>query len=187
LLLLIPVLAALGAIGLVLIVRHLGKLNAVLISVTVFVVGASTFGFIGFNANQLAANFEAAPGIAVALERDKWINNPATGERIVYAARVAQQNPDFTPIAWQGVGTLENLWVLALTNVASSEQTAFYTELPDAPYGEVALAEITRYTYANPTSRIQIMWISPEVGASLQQWAASYPPERILTPEVVIP
>jgi MFS family permease len=120
LLLLIPVLAALGAIGLVLVVRHLGKLNAVFISITAFVIGASTFGFIGFNANQLAANFDAAPGIAVALERDKWINEPETGERIVQEARVAQQNPDFTPIAWQGVGTLENLWVLALTNVASS-------------------------------------------------------------------
>jgi hypothetical protein len=187
LLLLIPALAALGAIGLVVLIRHLGKLNAVMVSVTVFVVGASTFGFIGFNANQLAANFEAAPGIAVALERNKWINNPEIGERIVQAARVAQQNPDFTPIAWQGVGTLENLWVLSLTNVVSSEQTLFYTDLPNAPYGEVALAEITRYTYANPTSRIQLLWVSPEVGASLQQWAASYPAERLLTPEVVLP
>jgi hypothetical protein len=187
LLLLIPILAALGAIGLVLVVRHLGKLNAVFISVAAFVVGASTFGFIGFNANQLAANFDAAPGIAVALERDKWINQPEIGERIVQAARVAQQNPDFTPIAWQGVGALENLWVLALTNVASSEQTSFYTELPDAPYGELALAEITQYTYANPTSRVQLLWTSPEVGQALKQWAASYPPERILTPEVVIP
>jgi hypothetical protein len=187
LLLLIPALAALGAIGLVTVIRHVGKLNAIFISVTVFVVGASTFGFIGFNANQLAANFEAAPGIKVALERDRWINNPEIGERIVQAARVAQQNPDFTPIAWQGVGTLENLWVLALTNVVSSEQTLFYTDLPNAPYGEVALAEITRYTYANPTSRIQLLWTSPEVGASLQQWAASYPAERLLTPEVVLP
>jgi hypothetical protein len=100
---------------------------------------------------------------------------------------VAQQNPDFTPIAWEGVGALENLWVLALTNVASSEQTFFYTELPEVPYGESALAEITRYTYANPTSRIQLLWVSPEVGASLQQWAASYPAERLLTPEVVLP
>jgi hypothetical protein len=187
LLLLIPVLAALGAIGLVLVVRHLGKLNAVFISVTVFVVGVSTFGFIGFNANQLAANFEAAPGIKVALERDKWINQPEIGERIVQAARVAQRNPDFTPIAWEGVGALENLWVLGLTNVASYEQTIFYRELPEVPYGELALAEITQYTYANPTSRIQLMWTSPEVGQALQQWAASYPPERILTPEVVIP
>jgi hypothetical protein len=187
LLLLIPALAALGAIGLVVLVRHLGKLNAIFVSVTVFVVGASTFGFIGFNANQLAANFEAAPGIAVALERDRWINNPEIGERVVQAARVAQQNPDFTPIAWEGVGALENLWVLALTNVASSEQTFFYTELPEVPYGESALAEITRYTYANPTSRIQLLWVSPEVGASLQQWAASYPAERLLTPEVVLP
>ncbi len=187
LLLLIPLLMAVGAIGLVVLIRHLGKLNAIFISVTVFVVGASSFGFIGFNANQLAANFEAAPGIAVALERDRWINNPEIGEKIVQAARVAQQNPDFTPIAWEGVGTLENLWVLALTNVVSSEQTLFYAELPDAPYGEPALAEITRYTYANPTSRVQLLWTSPEVGAGLQQWAASYPPERVLTPEVVIP
>jgi len=187
LLLLIPVLAALGAIGLVLVVRHLGKLSAVFISITAFVVGASTFGFIGFNANQLAANFDAAPGIAVAIERDKWINEPEIGERIVQAARVAQQNPDFTPIAWQGVGALENLWVLALTNVASSEQTFFYSELPEVPYGELALAEITRYTYANPTSRIQLLWTSPEVGQGLQQWAESYPPDRVLTPEVVLP
>ncbi len=187
LLLLIPVLMAVAAIGLVVLVRHLGKLNAVMVSVTVFVVGASTFGFIGFNANQLAANFEAAPGIAVALERDRWINSPEIGEKIVQAARVAQQNPDFTPIAWEGVGTLENLWVLALTNVVSSEQTLFYTDLPNAPYGEVALVEITRYTYANPTSRVQLLWTSPEVGASLQQWAASYPPERVLVPEVVLP
>jgi hypothetical protein len=187
LLLLIPVLAALGAIGLVLVVRHLGKLNAVFISITAFVIGASTFGFIGFNANQLAANFDAAPGIAVALERDKWINEPETGERIVQEARVAQQNPDFTPIAWQGVGTLENLWVLALTNAASSEQTLFYTELPEVPYGESALAQITQYTYANPTSRIQLLWTSPEVGQGLQEWAASYPPDRVLTLEVVLP
>jgi hypothetical protein len=187
LLLLIPVLAALGAIGLVALVRHLGKLNAVLVSVTVFVVGASSFGFIGFNANQLAANFDAAPGIAVALERAKWINTPESGVRIVQAARVAQQNPDFTPIAWEGVGALENLWVLALTNVASYEQTSFYTELPEVPFGESALAEVARYTYANPTSRIQLLWISPEVGQGLQQWAASYPPERLLTPEVVLP
>ncbi len=187
LLLLIPVLAALGAIGLVVLVRHLGKLNAVLVSVTVFVVGASSFGFIGFNANQLAANFDAAPGIAVALERDKWINAPETGVRIVQAARVAQQNPDFTPIAWEGVGTLENLWVLALTNVVSSDQSLFYTDLPQVPYGELALAQITSYTYANPTSRIQLLWTSPEVGQALQQWAARFPPERLLTPEVALP
>ena len=187
LLLLIPILMAVAAIGLVALIRHLGKLTAVMVSITVFVVGASTFGFIGFNANQLAANFEAAPGIAVALERNKLINNPEIGVRVVQAARVAQQNPDFTPIAWQGVGALENLWVLALTNAASYEQTTFNAELPNAPYGEVALAEITRYTYANPTSRVQLLWTSPEVGASLQQWAASYPPERVLVPEVVLP
>jgi hypothetical protein len=187
LLLLIPLLMAVGAVGLVVLIRHLGKLNAVMVSATVFVVGASSFGFIGFNANQLAANFEAAPGIAVALERDRWINAPEIGEKIAQAARVAQQNPDFTPIAWEGVGTLENLWVLALTNVVSSDQTLFYSDLPNAPYGEVALAEITRYTYANPTSRVQLLWSSPDVGASLQQWAASYPPDRVLVPEVVLP
>jgi hypothetical protein len=187
LLLLIPALTALAAIGLVVLVRHLGKLNAALASVTAFAVGASTFGFIGFNANQLSVNFSPAPGIAVALERDKWIGNPYIGVEIANAARVAQQNPDFTPVAWQGVGTLQNLWVLALTNVVSSDQSHFYTDLPQVPYGESALGEITRYTYANPTSRIQILWSNPEVGAGLQQWASSYPADRVLVPEVVLP
>jgi len=187
LLLLIPALTALTAIGLVVLVRHLGKLNAALTSVTAFAVGASTFGFIGFNANQLSVNFSPAPGIAVALERDKWIGNPYIGVEIANAARVAQQNPDFTPVAWQGVGTLQNLWVLALTNVVSSDQSQLYTDLPQVPYGESALGEITRYTYANPTSRIQILWSNPEVGAGLQQWASSYPADRVLVPEVVLP
>jgi hypothetical protein len=187
LLLLIPALTALAAIGLVVLVRHLGKLNAALASVTAFAVGASTFGFIGFNANQLSVNFSPAPGIAVALERDKWIGNPYIGVEIANAARVAQQNPDFTPVAWQGVGTLQNLWVLSLTNVVSSDQSHFYTDLPQVPYGESALGEITRYTYANPTSRIQILWSNPEVGAGLQQWAPSYPADRVLVPEVVLP
>jgi hypothetical protein len=187
LLLLIPALTALAAIGLVVLVRHLGKLNAALASVTAFAVGASTFGFIGFNANQLSVNFSPAPGIAVALERDKWIGNPYIGVEIANAARVAQQNPEYTPVAWEGVGTLENLWVLALTNVVSSDQSHFYTDLPQVPYGESALGEITRYTYANPTSRIQILWSNPEVGAGLQQWAPSYPADRVLVPEVVLP
>jgi len=187
LLLLIPVLVALAAVGLVVLVRQFGKLNAALVSITVFVVGASTFGFIGFNANQLSTNFQAAPGIAVALERNEWINRPEIGVEIASLARVAQQNPEYTPVAWEGVGTLENLWVLALTNVVSSNQSQFYGELPRTPYGESALAAITSYTFANPTSRVQLLWSSPEAGAALQQWAGPYPADRVLVPEVVLP
>jgi hypothetical protein len=186
-LLFIPLLIAAAALAVAVLVARLSRLHAALVTISVFVVGVSTFGFIGFNANQLSVTFNRAPGISVAQEREQWIQQPDIGIAIANSARAAQAQADFTPVVWQGIGTLENLWVLALTNVVSNDQSKFYADLPQVPYAQTTLGQISKYIYANPTSRIQLLWWNPEVGAELQQWVARFPAERISTPEVVIP
>ena len=186
-LLFIPLLIAAAALAVAVLVARLNRLHAALVTISVFVVGVSTFGFIGFNANQLSVNINKAPGISVAQEREQWIQHPYMGIQIANSARAAQTQADFTPVVWQGIGTLENLWVLTLTNVVSNDQSKFYLDLPQTPYTQTTLAQISEYIYANPASRVQLLWRTPEAGAELQQWAAPFPAERITTTEVVIP
>ena len=183
----IPLVIAVASCGLIVLVKRLKVVQSVLVVISVIVIGVSTFGFVGFNADKLASTFSPAPGIAVALEREKWIQDPGIGIAIVNSARAAQNNPDFTPVVWQGVGTLENLWVLALINTASNDQTLFYQDLPQVPYAESTLSQIAQYIYANPLARIQLLWWSPEVGAELDAWVANYPADRLIATQVVIP
>jgi hypothetical protein len=183
---LIPLLIAAATLALIVVVSRLSVLNGVLVGISAIVIGASTFGYIGFNADKLAPTFTPAPGIAVAQEREFWINNPEIGIAIAHSARVAQVNPEFTPLVWEGVGILQNLWVLSLTGVVSSDQSEFYGDVSVTPYGEAALTQIAQYIYANPLASIQILWWTPEIGAELQRWVAQYPEDRLIAREVVL-
>jgi hypothetical protein len=182
----IPLLVAAATLALVVLIARLSVLHSVLVVVSAFVIGASTFGFIGFSADKLASTFTPAPGIRVALEREFWINNPDIGIQIANSARAAQANPEYTPLVWEGVGILQNLWVQSLTNVVSARQVALNSDVSVTPYSAETLAQIAQYIYANPTARLQLMWWSPEVGSELEAWVSQYPAERILAPKVVL-
>jgi len=186
---LFPVIAAVAALAVVAFLQLFTPSVRVLAAAVVAVLGISALGYVGTNADQLAAGFDKAPGVYTAWDRHRWLQDDLVGEAIVNAAETATiaSAPSFTTLLWDGAGQLPNLWVAALTGVLSSEQSTFYRNLPEFPYDEKTVGYLNITMNVDPDLSIIALWFRPGSGDLLEKWALGYGPERVRTEQVIIP
>jgi hypothetical protein len=161
-----PVIAALMATAIVIVVKSVGRMMAVTGSIAAALLAVSVFGYVGATPWQFNEGFSAAPGIAAAAERGVAVEDSLIGEAIVNAAESALPFPNRTPLLWDGSGTLPNRWVAALHGVLSTDQSRFYGGLPQFPYDDRTVDYVDLALNLNPTLDLVVLWFR---GVSAEQ------------------
>ncbi len=183
-LILIPALAGIAA---VIVVSVLVKVTApvrVLALVTVGVLAASSFGYVGTDPERLSVGFSAAPGVQVNAERNKWISDALIGHVLINSALTQGQENDHTPMLWDASGQLQNLWVASLTGVLSSDQTNFYDALPDFPYDNQTLDALNFALSIGGDLKVNVLWFRPVSGELIIPWVESNTTGRVTQAQV---
>jgi hypothetical protein len=145
------------------------------------------FGYVGPVPNNRMATFIAAPGIEAGVIRADGVENQLVGEGIIASADVAQAFPEYTPLQWDGSGTLVNLWLASLTGNMSVDQRKFYGGMPEFPFDEGALEYITFAQNINRNLDIAAYWFRPTSGELLESYTLQSDPQRFIAAKVVIP
>ena len=181
------VIPALASIAAVIVVSVLVKVTApvrVLALVTVGVLAASSFGYVGTDPERLSVGFSAAPGVQVNAERNKWITDDLIGDVLINSALTQGQENDYTPILWDASGQLQNLWVASLTGVLSSEQTDFYGALPDFPYDNQTLDSLNFAVSIDGDLMLNVLWFRPVSGELIIPWVEGNTTGRVTQAQV---
>lgn len=183
----VPVLIAIIAVAAIYLTRELTMKQQLLAAGGLTLAGTVAYGYVGTTTTELAPSFSAAPGIQAAQERVKGVQQPLVGEGIIRSAEVAAENPDWTPLLWDGAGTLPNLWVMTLVNVMSVNQQKFYANLPAFPYDEKALEYLDFSQRVDQSLDVNILWFRNVSGELLEPWSQTKEPERVMTSRVLLP
>jgi MFS family permease len=166
-----PVIAALFATAIVILVKSVGRVMAVTGSIAAALLAVSVFGYVGATPWQFNEGFSAAPGIAAAAERGVAVEDSLIGEAIVNAADSAEPFPKKTTLLWDGSGTLPNRWVGSLHGVLSTNQSRFYNGLPQFPYDEGTVDYVELALNLNPQLDLVILWFRGVSGEQLADLA----------------
>jgi hypothetical protein len=167
-----PIIAALLAASVVVVVRSVGRVMAVTGSAVALLLGISFFGYIGPAPTYLNYGFQAAPGIAAAAERNEAVANTALGESIVASVLAAEPYPDRYPLLWNTPGTLPNLWAGTLHTVLSADAQSLYISLPEPPYADSAVAYVNFSLNIYPGLNLAVLWSDPASKALVNELAA---------------
>jgi hypothetical protein len=157
-----PVVIATLAVGLAVLLRatraRLGNPGAGLAAGVVALLSITAFGYVGALPVPLDEGYPVAPGIANAVARADYLTR-GTGVSIIEGARNTQSG--YTPLLWEGGGTLPNLWGASLTGVLSRDQQLFYLNLPPVPYDAATTEYLRMQLAAIPTLDINVLWRDP--------------------------
>ena len=172
-----PTLAAMAAVGVVLVIASVAanRFERWLAALIALALGVSAFGYIGLQPTEFKDGFTAAPGIAAGSKRLASAENSLVGEAIVSAALAAVPYPQDMPLLWDGSGNLPNLWLASLSGVMSKDQQTFYLSLPAFPYDENAKTYVMNALATHPDMHIAIYWFRTVSGEQLQALKKSLP------------
>ena len=151
------------------------------------VVVVGLFGYAGALPSQFSDGFGAAPGIQAGADRTQGVNDPLIGESIIRAQQAAVPYPQDTTMAWDGSGTLPNLWVASLHGVMSKAQQRFYRDLPPFPYNPKTTGYLDLTLNLNPDMRMVALWFRPSSGELLDVYAAGRNDGRVTPVQVPMP
>ena len=87
---------------------------------------------------------------------------------------------------WDGSGTLPNLWAATLHETLSSQQQAFYADLPEFPYGDFTYDYIRAELNQNPNLRLAVTWFRQSSGDYLNLRLVSADPRQVRVVQVPI-
>ena len=179
-----PLLAAAAAVTFLVLLRQLSTLTAVVASSAVAIAAATAFGYVGSTPKTLSTGFTVAPGVQAGLDRTKGINDSLIGESILATVNGIADLPDYSPMMWDGSGTLPNLWAATLHETLSSEQQSFYVGLPQFPYGEDTYEYIRSELSGNPSLRLVVTWFRQSSGDYLNLRLVSADPRQVRVVQV---
>jgi hypothetical protein len=162
-----PVVAALLAASMVVVVRSVGRVMAVTGSIVALLLAVAMFGYIGPAPAYLNTGFTASPGILAAEERHAAVANAGLGEDIVASVLAVSDDPDRFPLMWDTSGTLPNLWAASLHTVLSRNAQSVYIGLPAPPYAQDAAAYLDFSLTINPKVDLAVVWSDPASQAFL--------------------
>lgn len=181
-----PLLAAVAATAFLLIVRHLGTVTAIVASAATAIAALAAFGYVGATPATLSSGFTVAPGVQAGLDRARGIEDPLIGESILGAVEATEELGDYTPMMWDGAGTLPNLWAASLHETLSTTQQSFYTGLPVFPYGDETY-EYLRSELANDLElRLAITWFRQVSGDYLKLRFGTADPRQVQVVQVLL-
>lgn len=181
-----PLLAAAAATAFVFVLRHTGAVTAAAATIAVAIVAVTAFGYVGSTPQNLSSGFTAAPGVQAGIERAEGVDDSLIGESILGTVNATVELPNFTPMMWDGAGTLPNLWAASLHETLSSEQQALYADLPPFPYDEQTSQYLQAALATNPDLRMAITWFRPSSGEFLRLRFGTDDPRRVQVVEVPI-
>ena len=179
-----PLLAAAAAVAFLVLVRQLSTVTAVAASSGATVAAVAVFGYVGSTPETLSTGFTVAPGVQAGLDRTRGINDPLIGESILATVNGIADLPEYSPMMWDGSGTLPNLWAASLHETLSSSQQAFYVSLPQFPYGDDAYEYVREQLSADTNLRLAITWFRPSSGEYLTLRFTSSDPRQVRIVEV---
>jgi len=182
-----PIVFALAAVIVMRIVKDSSRAKQLGVMTLAGGVSVCAYGYFGVTPTGMSAGFTFAPGVEAANARMAGINDPLVGEGIIRAAITAEQNPEYTPMLFDGAGTLVNLWVSSLTGVTSVNQRTFYEGLPPFPYDDKALDYVEFAQRLDPNLLVNVLWFRDVSGDLINNWSRSQDPVRIVTNRVLMP
>ncbi len=182
-----PVVIALAAVVVMRIVKDASRAKQLGVMTLAGGVSVAAYGYVGVTPTGMSAGFTFAPGIEAANARMQGINDPLVGEGIIRGAIAAEQNPSYTPMLFDGSGTLVNLWLSSLTGVTSVNQRTFYEGLPAFPYESNALDYIEFSQRLEPTLLVNVLWFRDVSGDLINNWLRSQDPVRVISTRVPMP
>jgi hypothetical protein len=182
----VPLLAAAVAAGAVLFLRQLSNVTAVAASAALSVAGIAAFGYVGTTPSSLSSGFTVAPGVQAGLDRIKGIEDPLVGESILATVRGTEELVDYSPMMWDGAGTLPNLWAASLHQTLSSDQQAYYAGLPEFPYGDDTYEYVRGELAGNQQLRLAITWFRQVSGDYLNLRLNTADPRQVQIVQVAM-
>ena len=182
-----PLFAAAAASALALLIRQLSTMTTVVTTVAAAIVTVTAFGYVGAAPPTLSAGFTVAPGVQAGLDRTRGVDDSLIGESILASVNGIAELSDYTPMMWDGSGTLPNLWAATLHETLSSQQQEFYSGLPSFPYGDDAYDYMRAEVSKDPNLRLAVTWFRPFSGNYLKLRLASLDPRQVQVVEVKVP
>jgi len=179
-----PLLAAAAAAAFVVLARQFTAITAVASTAATTLAAIAAFGYVGATPPNLSGGFSVAPGVQAGLDRTRGIDDPLIGESIFATVRGIEDLPDYSPMMWDGSGTLPNLWAATLHETLSSNQQAFYVGLPEFPYGDATYEYIRTELSQQPELRLAITWFRESSGDYLMLRFNSADPRQVRIVEV---
>ena len=179
-----PLLSAAAATAFVILLRQLSTTTAIATTTAAAIAAIAAFGYVGSTPTTLSSGFTVAPGVQAGLDRTRGINDPLIGESILATVNGIADLPDFTPMMWDGSGTLPNLWAATLHQTLSSDQQAFYVGLPAFPYGDDTYEYIRQSLAANQDLRLAITWFRLTSGDYLRLRLGTADPRQVTVVQV---
>jgi hypothetical protein len=179
-----PLVAAAAVTGLVFLLRQVSTTTAVAALVGTGTAAVAAFGYVGIVPQTLSTGFMVAPGVQAGLDRTRGINDPLIGESIIATVDGIGDLPYFSPMMWDGAGTLPNLWAATLHEVPSALDQEFYVGLPPFPYGDDAYDYVRTQVITAPNLRLAVTWFRGSSGAYLRLRLASVDPRQIRVVQV---
>ena len=174
-----PLVAAAAATGLVFLLRQVSTATAVAASVGTGIASVAAFGYVGIVPQTLSTGFTVAPGVQAGLDRTKGINDPLIGESIIATVDGIVDLPNFSPMMWDGAGTLPNLWSATLHEVPSALDQEFYAGLPPFPYGDDTFDYVRGQVVTAPNLRLAVTWFRESSEGYLRLRLSSVDPRQI--------
>jgi hypothetical protein len=151
---------------------------------SVFVVGFVAFGYVGTTPSNLSSGFTVAPGVQAGLDRIRGIEDPLIGESILATVRGTEQLAGYSPMMWDGAGTLPNLWAATLHEALSSDEQIFYAGLPEFPYGDETYEYIRQELAESQNLRLAVTWFRQVSGDYLNLRLATADPRQVQVVDV---
>lgn len=179
-----PLLAAAAATAFVLLIRQLSTTTAIAASSATAIAAVAAFGYVGSTPESLSSGFTTGPGVEAGIERARGVDDSLIGESIVGTVSATAELPTFTPMMWDGAGTLPNLWAASLHETLSSNQQAFYAELPPFPYDEQTSDYLKSSLASDPSLRLAITWFREVSGDFLRLRFGTDDPRRVQVVQV---
>ena len=179
-----PLLAAAGATAFVILMRQLSTPTAVAATTATGLAAVAAFGYVGATPKNLSSGFTVAPGVQAGLDRVKGVNDPLIGESILATVNAVADLPDYTPMMWDGAGTLPNLWAATLHETLSSDQQSYYAGLPPFPYGDETYDYVRQALAENQNLRLALTWFRPASGEYLNLRLGTADPRQVTVVEV---
>ena len=179
-----PLLAAAAASAFVFLIRQLSTSTTIATTAATVVVTVSAFGYVGATPPNLSAGFTIAPGVQAGLDRTKGINDPLVGESILGTVKGTTELPEFSPMMWDGAGTLPNLWAASLHQTLSARSHDYYMGLPEFPYGEDAYEYLQSALASDSEIRLAVTWFRQVSGDFLTLRLKTADPRQVKVVEV---
>jgi hypothetical protein len=182
-----PLIAALGAVALVMVVSELQRTTAVITVALAGLIVVGMFGYVGARPDMISETFFTAPGIQAGVDRTQGVNDSLIGEAIIRGRDAALPYPGYTTLLWDGSGTLPNLWVSSLSSVMSQKQNVFYRNLPRFPYDSKTTEYVNLAMNLDAKLRVIVLWFRQPSEDLLKLYVSNRGDDRVKLVQVPMP